>query len=220
MAGKKPGVAPSLTRDQIAGEALALADEVGLENVSIRRLAARLGCAPMALYTYFDSVQRIREAVVALAFREVDTAPVPGERWDDTLRRTTSSIREMYLRHADANLQFAEEPGYSDGLAEHTSKVYRLHGEQGIPPAILRKAWRIIDAFLGGFIAAELCELRERPVHPDPQGRDWMETAETAYSEETFHDGIEIIIAGIRGLAAPDPCLWTTPAQGEGREAE
>lgn len=211
MAGRKPGVAPSFTRDQIAAAALALADETGIENVSVRKLAARLGCAPMALYTYYGSVQEIREAVVALAFCEVDTSAVPGERWDDTLRRTTRSIRAMYLRHASANLHLAEAPGYSDSLAEHTSKVYRLHAEQGIPPETLRKAWCIIDAFLGGFIVAELRELRERPVHPDPQGRDWMETAEAAYSEETFRDGVEIIIAGIRGLAAPDPCEWATP---------
>lgn len=211
MTARKPGVAPSLTREQIVAKALELADESGIESVSMRHLATALGKAPMALYTYFASVQEIREHVVALAHREIDTAPIAGERWDATIRRTTASVRHMYLRHARADLYKVESTGYSAGLEEHTAKVYRLHEEQGIPADILRKAWRIIDAFLDGFIAAELRELRRRETPPDPCGRAWVATAEGAYSQEAFTDGVEIIIAGIRGLAAPDPCEWRTP---------
>ena len=208
---RKPGATPSLTRDEIVAKALELADEVGIENVSMRRLAAALGKSPMALYTFFPSSREICEQVLARAFLEVDTDPIPDERWDDTVRRTTSSIRAMYLRHARAHLGSVETTAYSTGLEEHTAKVYRLHEEQGIPADILRKAWRIIDAFLGGFIAAKLAELQRCTELPDPDGRSWVATAEGAYSQEAFDDGIEIIIAGIRGLAAPDPCKWRTP---------
>jgi len=209
---KKPGVAPSLTREQILATALELADQIGIANVSMRKLAAALGKAPMSLYTYFDSVSQIHAGVVALAFREVDADPIPGERWDDTLRRTTASIRQMYLNHAAADLFKVEMSGDSDALQEHTARIYALHGSQGIPPHILRTLWCVVDAFLGGFIPAELQELRNRPQHPDPAGRTWMETAQNAYTEQTFKSGIETIIAGTRGLAAPDPCDWHTPA--------
>lgn len=208
---KRPGVVPSLTCEEILATGLRLADELGIERVSMRRLATELGKAPMALYTYFDSIQQIHEGIVALAFREVDTAAIPGERWDDTLRRTTASIRQMYLNHSHVDLFKVEGAAYSPTLAEHTDRVYRLHTEQGIPADILRKAWRIIDAFLGGFILAELHELNRSVEHPDHDGRPWIETAEGAYSQEAFSDGIEIIIAGIRSLAAPDPCDWHTP---------
>lgn len=208
---KRPGVAPSLTREEILAKALELADETGIENVSMRKLASALGKAPMALYTYFDSIQEIHAGVVALAFREVDADPIPGERWDDTLRRTTLSIRGMYLNHMRADLYKVELGGYSAALEEHTARIYALHGDQGIPPATLRRLWCLIDAFLGGFIAAELQELRERPDHPDPDGREWVEVAENAYNEQTFKDGLEIIIAGVRQLSAPDPCDWHTP---------
>lgn len=208
---KKPGVAPSLTREEILAKALELADEHGIQNVSMRKLAAALGKAPMALYTYFGSIQEIHAGAVALAFREVDADPIPGERWDDTLRRTTASIRQMYLNHLKADLYKVEFGGYSAALAEHTARIYALHGNQGIPPQTLRRLWCLIDAYLGGFMAAELQELRERPEHPDPAGRDWVETAENAYTEETFKSGIEIIIAGVRQLSAPDPCEWRTP---------
>lgn len=208
---KKPGVAPSLTREEILAKALELADEIGIANVSMRKLAAALGKSPMSLYTYFDSVAQIHVGVVALAFREVDADPIPGERWDDTVRRTTASIRRVCLDHANAELSRVDMSGYSEALQGHTSRVYALHGAQGIPPRILRTLWCVIDAFLGGFIPAELQELRYRPEHPDPNGRDWMETAENAYTEASFASGIETIIAGTRALAAPDPCDWRTP---------
>ena len=208
---KKPGVAPSLTREEILAKALELADEIGIANVSMRRLAAALGKSPMSLYTYFDSVAQIHAGAVALAFREVDADPVPGERWDDTVRRTTASIRLVCLSHADADLFSVNLSGYSEALQGHTARVYALHASQGIPPCALSAMWCAVNAFLGGFIRGELRELRQRPQHPDPNGRDWMETAENAYTEATFASGIETIIAGTRALAAPDPCDWRTP---------
>lgn len=209
---RTPGVAPSLTRDQIAATALALGDEIGIENVSARKLAARLDKTPMALYTYFDSLDDIRVAALARAFREVDANPVPGERWDDTLRRTMASIRAMYLRHRRCNLWKVESNGYSAGLAEHTRRIYRLHEDQGIPPTTLRRLWRVVDAFLGGFIPAEIASLADESPRPDPTGQAWMETAEGAYGEQAFFDGIDLIVAGVRALSAPDPCDWRTPS--------
>ncbi len=210
---KRPGAAPGFTRDDILVCALRLADEGGIEAVSARKLAAALGCAPMTLYTYFSGINEIHAGVVALAFREVDADPVPGERWDDTLRRTMGSIRAMHLRHRHADLYKVETGGYSGALAEHTARIYGLHEAQGIPASVLSRAWCVIDAFLGGFIPAELAELNANVVHPDPEGRTWMQTAETAYTEESFKSGVEIIVAGIRALAAPDPCEWRTPVE-------
>ena len=209
---KAPGVAPSLTREQIVAEALAMGDEVGIENVSVRKLAARLGKAPMALYTYFSSIDEIRAHVLAQAFTEIDTSPVPGERWDDTLRRTTRSLRQMYLRHERCHLFKVEGGGYSTGLEAHTRRVYALHEAQGIPEDVLRRLWRVVDAFLGGFVVAEAAERESLAERPDPAGQAWLETTERAYTAESFADGVEVIIAGTRALAAPDPCEWRTPA--------
>ncbi|ANE22245.1 TetR family transcriptional regulator [Denitrobacterium detoxificans] len=201
-----------LSRERIAHVALRLADHIGIENVSMRKLAAELGVTAMALYRYYGSVDEIQVAALALAFTEVDTHPIPGERWDDTIRRTTSSIREMYLNHSTAHLHTVESTGADPGMEEHIQRVYKLHEDQGIPAPILRKAWRIIDAYMGGFILGETDEVQHRSKLPHEETAEtWRETAAGAYSEETFHDGIEIIIAGIRAMAEPDPCDWHTP---------
>ena len=80
-----------------------------------------------------------------------------------------------------------------------------------MPEDVLTRAWRIVDAFLTGFNANEGMQI-EGHYDSDPKNRpSWFETAEKAYSDQAFQDGIDIIIAGIRNLAAPDPCNWHTP---------
>ena len=39
----------------------------------------------------------------------------------------------------------------------------------------------------------------------------WQRVVAAAYTDEAFAHGVEIIIQGIRALAAPDPCEWRTP---------
>lgn len=204
----------SLTRGQIVAKALEIADREGIENTSIRKIAAELNKTPMALYRHCDSIHEIRQGVLALAFSEVDTTPIPGEYWDDTVRRVTSSIRAMYFRHSKANLHKVKASALSQGLISHTERVQALHRAQGIPPDILERFWRIVDAFLTGFMINDIDELNAFMINEEKAPDDlpdWARTIEGAYSEQAFHDGIEIIIAGIRGLAAPDPCDWHTP---------
>ncbi len=203
-----------LNRELIAATALQLANEVGVENLSARQLSAALGKSTMAIYRHFSSMDEIKMAAVALAFREVDAEPIPGETWDATLRRTMNSIRDLELRYARARLDKMERSGLSPELIEHTERIQSLHSNQGIPEEILKKLWRIVDAYLTGFLLNELEELEELEAAAAKEDADlpaWAETVQRAYTEKSFNDGINIIIAGVRALAAPDPCNWHTP---------
>jgi len=208
---QKPGAAQSLTREQILEEALAMADEIGIQNVSFRKLGAQLGKNPMTLYTYVSSIRDIREGVVALAFQEVDADPVPGERWDDTIRRTTASIRDIYLKHINADLFVVEEAADSAAFSAHTDRIFSLHRAQGIPADTLNNLWCMIDAFLGGFIPSEMKYLRSQEHSVSAEGHSWEPVVQAAYTEKTFAADVEIIIAGVKALRAPDPCDWHTP---------
>ena len=200
-----------LTKNIIRKKALELADEEGIENLSIRKLAKALNKTPMALYRHYGSIDEIKQAVFALAFEEVDADPIPGERWDETLRRTMASIRQVHLNHAHAHLHLVQAPAWSPALIRHTERIQKLHHDQGMPEDVLTRVWRIVDAFLTGFNANEGMQI-EGHYDSDPKNRpSWFETAEKAYSDQAFQDGIDIIIAGIRNLAAPDPCNWHTP---------
>ena len=202
-----------LTRDIIRRKALELADEDGIENLTIRKLAKALNKTPMALYRHYESIDEIKQAVLALAFEEVDTDPIPGERWDDTIRRTTASIRNVFHAHPRALLHLIQSSALDAGLINHTNRIQSLHHNQGIPDDVLVRAWRIIDAFLSGFNIKDGIEMEQHRETALEDRPSWFETADKAYSDQAFHDGIEIIIAGIRNLAAPDPCEWHTPGE-------
>nr|WP_323137942.1 TetR/AcrR family transcriptional regulator [Nocardia sp. alder85J] len=61
------GPKPSLTLERIVGEAIALADAEGLANLSMQRLAERLGCAKMALYRYLPGKAELAALMVDFA---------------------------------------------------------------------------------------------------------------------------------------------------------
>ncbi len=78
-AGKEPArrSRPGLTPEQIAREALAVVDESGLEALSMRVLAGRLGVEAMALYHHFASKEALLTAISRLLEEEVTA------RWDN-----------------------------------------------------------------------------------------------------------------------------------------
>lgn len=209
---RKVGAPPSLTREQVIRAGLEMADEVGMDAVSIRKLAARLDKTPMTLYTYISSIQDLREGILAYALTEVDADPIPGERWDDTIRRSMHSIRDVYARHGNADLYKVEEGADSLALQDHTDRIFALHRGQGIPEDVLAQLWCIVDAFLTGFICSEAAEMHRAKHQDDYPVHQWDAVVQHAYTTESFDRGIDIIIAGIRALAAPDACEWYTPA--------
>ena len=208
--GRRPGVVPSLSQEKITEEALLMMDEEGVGAFTIRGLAGRLGVSPMGIYTYFKSKDEIVASVQTRMRQEYDNAPIPGERWDDSLRRTTRSIREVDLAHANAYILLR---GWMPEVQFHTRRIFHLHKDQGMPLAVYRPMWSMVEAFLTGFISQEIAQRNAvfAPIDENDPDKDWLAVAETAYTDESFSAGTELIIGGVRELAAPDPCEWRTP---------
>lgn len=84
-AARKKSPASPLTRERIVREALAIVDDEGLSALSMRRLGARLGVDPMAVYYYLPNKEALLDAIVEAVMGEIDlevddpTAP-PEER--------------------------------------------------------------------------------------------------------------------------------------------
>lgn len=209
---------PSLSADSIVAAATELIERDGLEAFTMRALGRELGVSAMAVYGYFSSREELLAEVLSRFMGTMDTAPVPGERWDDTLRRTMHSLIATELAHPEiASISVTAEVG-EGGLETHTERIVNMHLAQGIPEPIFAQLWAMVDAYLTGFadnaialraagLSAEALESGEA-AKPEPK---WKRIVATAYSDESFTAGVEIIISGIRALAAPDPCEWRTP---------
>ncbi len=87
-----------LSRDRVLRAGVALADEVGIESLSMRRLAQRLGVVPMALYKHVANKEELLDGMVDVVVGEVEP-PVRDADWKSAVRQRILSARETLLRH-------------------------------------------------------------------------------------------------------------------------
>ncbi|MFI0237146.1 TetR/AcrR family transcriptional regulator [Streptomyces sp. NPDC016845] len=88
----------SLTLDRIAEAAVELADEEGAAAVTMRRLAAKLGVAPMAAYRHVSGKDDLWALMVDRVFAGLTVAD-DVEDWRDVLRSFALRTRAMMLSH-------------------------------------------------------------------------------------------------------------------------
>jgi AcrR family transcriptional regulator len=87
-----------LSRDRILWTAVALADEGGVESISMRRIAQELGVVPMALYKHVANKDELLDGMVDVVVGEIDP-PIEGADWKATMRERILSARRALLRH-------------------------------------------------------------------------------------------------------------------------
>ncbi|HEY7485107.1 MAG TPA: TetR/AcrR family transcriptional regulator [Streptosporangiaceae bacterium] len=93
------GPRPALTHNQIATAAVQLADEAGLDAVTMRALAKRLDVATMGLYRYVRGKDDIYALMLNTAVGEISLPDKHDDDWRAAFRRLAGEMRGMYLRH-------------------------------------------------------------------------------------------------------------------------
>jgi AcrR family transcriptional regulator len=87
-----------LSRDRVLRAAVALADDAGIESLSMRKLAQELGVVPMALYKHVANKEELLDGMVDVVVGEIHP-PVPGTDWKSAVRQRILSARRTLLRH-------------------------------------------------------------------------------------------------------------------------
>ncbi|WP_405431637.1 TetR/AcrR family transcriptional regulator [Micromonospora sp. NBC_00617] len=92
-----------LSRDRVLRAAVALADEAGIESLSMRNLAQDLGVVPMALYKHVANKDELLDGMIDVIVGQIDP-PASDTNWKDAIRRRILSAREVLRRHPWAAL--------------------------------------------------------------------------------------------------------------------
>ncbi|MEU6668915.1 TetR/AcrR family transcriptional regulator [Streptomyces sp. NPDC046727] len=92
------GPKPAYTRDDIAAAAVRIADARGLDAVSMRHVAAELGCGTMSLYNYVPRKEDLYELMMDAVSAEHELWE-PGGDWRSDLRRVAHQTRALMRRH-------------------------------------------------------------------------------------------------------------------------
>ncbi|MDI6104277.1 TetR family transcriptional regulator [Actinoplanes sp. NEAU-A12] len=88
-----------LTRASVADRALRLADEEGLDAVTIRRLAKELGVTPMALYWHFKNKDELLLGVIDHVLSHVRADASAGDPWQKRLRTVVETVVGVMREH-------------------------------------------------------------------------------------------------------------------------
>jgi AcrR family transcriptional regulator len=202
-----------LNRARVLQAAVALADENGLESLSMRKLAGALGVEAMSLYHHVASKGEIVDGIVDVVVREFEL-PRPGFDWKAALRQAAISAHDALVRHrwacrlimsADAPSRLAwmeavlatlRQGGFSAELTHHAYHALDSHiigftlWQVSIPFAA-EELPQLAESFLRDFPAADFPYLAE---HIEQHARP------AAHDESEFVFGLDLILDGLERL--------------------
>lgn len=158
-------------QEEILDAALAIADEHGLEAVSMRALADRIGVTPMALYRHVKDKAALLDAMVGrLLATLLPPEAAEDQAWDERLTAFAYAFREMAQRHPWAAHLLFSRPAVTPDAVRAVDAIYSALIEAGVPESEVPRLERLISTFVIGFAASEASG-RFAVGALDPRGR-------------------------------------------------
>ncbi|MBN9623370.1 MAG: TetR/AcrR family transcriptional regulator C-terminal domain-containing protein [Actinobacteria bacterium] len=146
-----------LSRETIVAAAIEIADTEGLEAVSIRRLATKLGARPMSLYSHIERKGDLIDLMVdEVMGGAILPEPPPSGDWRDDLRRIAQRTREATSAHPWMIATVFRRPFIGPNALRHIDQSLAAVSPLPLPPERKRAALIAIDTYTIGFVRWEL----------------------------------------------------------------
>jgi AcrR family transcriptional regulator len=197
--------------------AIELADEGGIEALSMRKLGQRLGVEAMSLYNHVANKDDLEDGIVELVLGEIELPP-DGADWKEAIRRTAISSYETLIRHRWACSVMMRGSTVSPARLQWMEAVLRTLREAGFSADLTHHAYHALDSHITGFALwqvsmpfdtreelVDLAEdvLREIPTDEYPY---FIEHAEQHLAPSSpdgtteFEFGLDLILDGLERL--------------------
>jgi AcrR family transcriptional regulator len=220
----RPPKREPLNQAQVVRAALELLDEVGLDELTMRRLADRLGVKAASLYRHVQN----KDELLALLGDEISAEiPLvdPRGSWRDQLVEMAWNVRRGMLRHRDAARVLANTPPVGPRRLKHIEAVLRALRAAGLSERHAAHAAHHLNNFVTEFAADEarfaayanapgssrrkiLAEARRQfkslPKDEYPTIVALADHLTEDVQDDLFQFGIEIWLRGLRSLKKRD----------------
>ena len=157
MKQSDPSVEPRvpLNRERVFHAAVALADERGLESLTMRALGEELGVEAMSLYYYVANKDELLDGMVDLVYGEIEL-PSREADWKTAMRQVATSVHEAFSRHrwAITLMETRTRPGPAN--LRHHDSVIRTFREASFSIKQAIHAFSVLDSYISGFALQEL----------------------------------------------------------------
>jgi AcrR family transcriptional regulator len=210
-----------LSRERVLLAGLKLADEHGLDWLSMRKLGQALGVEAMSLYHHDANKDDLIDGMIDLVFAEIEF-PLDAE-WQTAMRARAVSVRTVLGRHSWANglMESRSTPGPAN-LRHHDNVIGCLR-RAGFPVPLVAHAYSLLDSYIYGFAmsdralpfespeqVAELAQsiLRRFPVDEYPHLAEltFQHVLQPGYDySKEFEFGLDLLLDGLQRAVHASP---------------
>ncbi len=139
-----------LNRERVLEAAVVLADEIGIDALSMRRLAQELDVVPMALYKHVADKEDLLDGVVEAIIREIDP-PVLDSGWRNAIRRRVLSARSALQRHRWARQAIESRSNPTPAVLEYQDSFAGIFLAGGFTPDLAHHVMHALGGRMWGF---------------------------------------------------------------------
>lgn len=196
---RRPAPRERLSRDRVLREAVAAADELGTDALTMRVLAERLGVVPMALYKHVADREDLLDGMVDVVLAEIE--PPPSARgWRSRVRGRILASRQVLLRHPWVPRVIETRTSASAVVLAYMDALAGDFLSGGLSPDLAHHALHAVGSRMWGFT---------QEVFPTPQPPDDPAMLEAMVREFSARYPHILVIAGA-GAHEPDSAVGST----------
>jgi len=202
-----------LSPRRIAAEAIALADDEGLEALSMRKLAQRLGVEAMSLYHHLPSKASLLEAMAEELMGTLPEIPLRSGDWSECLLAAARAWRSLATAHPGAFPLLATRSQATPTLFKRLGGLLIVMAEAGFAPVARARAISSFFTALNGYLLAAgvpafFRDVPEQALEKLPEmdpgvAEAFAEIPANAWSlssDEAYEAHARVVIAGLAGL--------------------
>jgi AcrR family transcriptional regulator len=142
-------------RQEILEAALAIADERGLDAVTMRAVAERVGVTSMALYPHIGDKDGLLDGMVGQLLSKLPP-PAPGADWQARLGDLARAVRSLAKRHPGATTLLFARPTVTPDAVRVVDTIYATLLAAGVPPREVPRVERLISTAILGYAVSEV----------------------------------------------------------------
>jgi TetR/AcrR family transcriptional regulator, tetracycline repressor protein len=159
----RPGPRRALTEDEILDATLQLLDEGGANGVSVRGIAARVGVAPNAVYTYFPGKAAVIGALVERLFSEVDHGVFVdrAQPWRQRVESLAVELRARLAAHPGAVTLMIGQPRTGPNALALGERLLELFADAGLTPTDAARASHLLFGYVFSSVALHIADLNQ-----------------------------------------------------------
>jgi AcrR family transcriptional regulator len=215
IAGPEPR-AP-LTRERVLRAAVELADETGIDSLTMRELGLRLGVEAMSLYNHVANKDDILDGMVDLVVREIALPAEPAD-WRGAMRQRAISARAIFSLHPWAGLLMDSRQTSGPARLHYLDWVLGTLRRAGFTLETAARAFSLVDSYIYGFGRQQFNVAAGGDATPEDIAEGFLKAIpkdeypyltemvvdyamETSYDDSAdFEFGLDLILDGLQRL--------------------